>query len=211
MLIWGSWFETMMEIVSLRAICSPRSHGYWFMITNLRGQLTFSSDASVVSLHHHLPGFKLSSSAPWCVVSSASTGTSTPSFQFLKSQDLRACNTSSASPKVMAVDCVCVCVCVYVYDRRTDSTKCIPVHENWLMIPNPSSLEWWLQIWRRRQSVGSPSCVFLCLSWPWQLTFCGASLCCVTSCLLSLTIPLVWVMVYNLLPFLLNTPTLPSW
>ena len=84
--------------------------------------------------------------------------------------------------------CVCVCVCVYVYDRQTDSTKCIPVHENWLMIPNPSSLEWWLQIWRRRQSVGSPSCVFLCLSWPWQLTFCGASLCCVTSCLLSLTI-----------------------
>ena len=120
MLIWGSWFETMMEIVSLRAICSPRSHGYWFMITNLRGQLTFSSDASVVSLHHHLPGFKLSSSAPWCVVSSASTGTSTPSFQFLKSQDLRACNTSSASPKVMAVDCVCVCVCVCLCVWQTD-------------------------------------------------------------------------------------------
>ena len=101
-----------MKGASLRAVCCPRPHGRWLLITNLRGQFAFWSEARVLSLHHRLPGFKLSSSAPWCAASSASTGAGTPPFQFLNSQDPHAGDISSASPKVMAVDCVCVSLSV---------------------------------------------------------------------------------------------------
>lgn len=55
--------------------------------------------------------------------------------------------------------------------------------------------------------IGVPKCLcsFGSVGLDLLITFPGASLCCVVSCMLPPTIPLAWVMVYNLLHLLMNT------